>query len=83
MSDYKEESNKVKNVKRGIIEPRPMPNHNKRERPVTVEVKYSFRLFSSGTWKKYRNYRTTEEAEQAMAKLSKKYGFAEYRIKEN
>lgn len=83
MSDYKEESNKVKDIKRGIIEPRPMPNHNKRERPVTVEVKYSLRLFSLGTWKKYRNYRTTEEAEQAMAKLSRKYSFAEYRIKEN
>ena len=82
MSDYGEESNKVKNVKRGIIEPRPMPNHNKRERPVTVEVKYSFRLFSLGTWKKYRNYRTTVEAVQAMAMLSRKYGFAEYRIKE-
>jgi len=41
------------------------------------------RLFSLGTWKKYRNYRTTEEAEQAMAKLSRKYSFAEYRIKEN
>lgn len=83
MSDYKEESNKVKDIKRGIVEPRPMPNHNKRERPVTVEVKYNFRLFSSGTWKKYRNYRTTEEAEQTMAKLSRKYGFAEYRIREN
>lgn len=81
MSDYKEESNKVKDIKRGIVEPRPMPNHNKRERPVIVEVKYSF--FGIGTWKKYRNYRTTEEAEQAMAKLSRKYSFAEYRIKEN
>ena len=80
MSDYKEESNKVKDIKRGIVEPRPMPNHNKRERPVTVEVKYSF--FGIGKWKKYRNYRTTEEAEQAIAKLSRKYSFAEYRIKE-
>ncbi len=79
MSDYKEASNKVKDVKRGIVEPRPAPNHNKRERPVTVEVKYSFS--GIGKWSKWRNYRTTEEAEQAMAKLSRKYSFAEYRIK--
>ena len=82
MSDYGEESNKVKNVKRGVVETRPAPNHNKRERPVTVEVKYNMSFMSEREWRKYRNYRTKEEAEQAMSNLSKKYVFAEYRIKE-
>lgn len=82
MSDYNEEQNKVKNIRRGVIEQRPVPNKNKRDKLVEVEYRTSLRLFNSG-WQTYSHrYRTVEEAEMAVKVPNRKYSWSEYRVKE-
>lgn len=86
MSDYSEEQAKFKAVKRGIVEQRPLPNKNKRERPVELEYRTEFKQLSflNHDWKTYSHrYRTVEEAEMAVKQLNRKYfSWSEYRIKE-
>jgi len=84
MSSYREQGLKAKAARLGIVDQRGAPGKSKKSRPVIVEHRYAPGHRFSGkdrVWSKSGSYRTTAEAEMAMAALTRKYYFYEYRIK--
>lgn len=84
MSSYREQGLKAKEIRLGIIDVRGTMGKNKRPKLVILESRsMPAERYPLGfrDWSKWGAYRTQEEAEQAMAQLSRKYSFYEYRIK--
>lgn len=77
---YREQSNKAKAVREGIISPTPVGGKNRRARPVAIEVKVISKTNPNKPWKKWRFYRNENEANMALKNLRIRYDFYEFRI---
>lgn len=78
---YRESTNAGKAARRGITEQRESQPAKRKagSRPVVIEVHWHHIALSQG-WNKWRSYRDMETARQALATLSRKSEYAEYRI---
>lgn len=85
MSDYREQANKAKAKREGIIDQRAIGTRSKRGRPFVVEYRMSplsptASLFKGGgKWRKWGAYRTEVEAQQTLDSMQRKYSFYEFR----
>jgi hypothetical protein len=89
---YREDCNEAKAARAGIVDQRPPPNRSRKAKPIVVEYRLSeiARTTSKGNfwtifgteWSKWHSYRTTAEAEKAIADQQRKHpDLWEFRLK--
>lgn len=82
MSEYREESNRAKAARRGIVEQRPVGGKKRQAKQVVVEYRYPNWPFKwAREWRKFGAYADTETAQAVIAAKTRSATSAEYRIK--
>lgn len=85
MSDYRESSNLAKDVRRGVIEIRPVGGKRKltnADKPFIVEYRWTGRLLGPTDWRKSGRYETLAKANAAIEQQSRKHpSLFEYRLR--
>ncbi|VWC90128.1 hypothetical protein BLA17378_04511 [Burkholderia aenigmatica] len=91
-TSYREDCNRAKAAREGIIEQRPARKGGKKNTPVVVEYRTSESFLVNchwaneafdREWRRWGNYRTIEEAEKMIADQKRKRDLWEFRIKPN
>ena len=81
MGSYREDCIRAKAIKAGIIELRPVSGKNGKAKPVALEyrlvpghqLEWLDREKNRGRWRKWKSYRTLEEAQIAAENLRRKH----------
>jgi hypothetical protein len=84
-SSYREQSNKAKDVRRGVTEQKSTSPKAPKRKDILVEYRtnpsHPFHQRSGGSWQKWGKYRTLEEAQKTIKTQMRKYpNLWEFRI---
>lgn len=84
MSDYREQSNLAKAKRAGIIEQKPVGHKSTKPkpRPFVLECLSRYRS-ATGEWRKWKAYRSREEAEMVQQQMTRKLSSWGWRVVED
>lgn len=83
MSDYREQCNLAKAKRAGIVEQKPVVRKSAKPKPRPFLVEYLSRYGKeAGEWRKWKAYRTREEAECVRDQMTRKLGSWGWRVVE-
>ncbi|KWN80857.1 hypothetical protein WM24_23780 [Burkholderia ubonensis] len=86
-TSYREDCNRAKAAREGIVEQCPVRKGAKKDKPIIVEYcaakKWAARIdpIIDREWRRWGSYRTVEEAEKMIAGQKRKHDLFEFRIK--
>lgn len=91
-TSYREDCNRAKAAREGIIEQRPARKVGKKDKPIIVEYRRTEKWIANldpamtifdRDWRRWGSYRTTAEAKKMIADQNRKRDLWEFRIKPN